>query len=273
MTMADDVTIDSSPAARRWADGLAAWAVPEHILASAPESPHRFDVGLFARIADEALERVTPSQRIAGEGLPAGGSVLDVGCGGGAGSLPLAPAAALLVGVDESPGMLTAFAERAEAQGVAHAEVEGSWPDAADRAPVTDVVVCHNVLYNVPDLLPFIARLDDHARSRVVVELTAHHPLSWMNPYWRELHGIERPEVPTAQDAAAVARDGGYDVQVERWDRPMHSDRTPDELVAFIRQRLCLGPDRDEEIRALTSRFPPPQTRPVHTIWWPDRRH
>lgn len=257
-----------APAARRWAEDLGAWAVPEEILAAAPQSPYGFDVGLFARIADEALQSETPSQRLAREALPQGGSVLDVGCGGGAASLPLAPPAGLLVGFDQGGGMLEAFAERAEARGVAYHTIEGTWPDAADEAPVVDVVVCHNVFYNASDLAPFVRQLSEHARARVVVQLTEEHPLSWLNPFWRELHGIDRPEGPTSEDAAAVVREAGFHPDVQRWERPMASGRTEEDLLVFVRQRLCVGPERDPDIRRLMARYPPPERRPSATLWW-----
>lgn len=254
-------------AARRWAEALAAWAIPDEILEAAPASPYEFNVGMFSRIADEAIDQETPSVQAAREALPEGGSVLDVGCGGGAGSLPLAPPARILVGVDNAE-MLTAFAERAASRGAAHIEVEGRWPDVADSAPPVDVVVCHNVFYNVADLAPFVRALTDHARNRVVAELTEEHPLRWMNPYWKELHGLERPDRPTAGDAADVVREAGFDVQVERWTRPSRVERTEDEVLAFARQRLCVGPDRDPEIRDLMRRFPMPQARETATLWW-----
>lgn len=260
-------------AAQRWADQLAAWAVPETIRAAAPQSPHGFDVGQFARIADEAVEEETPSERVALEVLPDGGSVLDVGCGGGAGALPLAPPATRLVGVDESEGMLEAFAERAAARGAASEVIAGRWPDVAGEVPDADVVVCHNVLYNAPAIEAFVRALADHARLRVVVEITQQHPISWLNPYWRRLHGVERPTGPTADDAVAAIREAGFDVAVERWQRPMRIDRTLDERVAFARKRLCLGPERDPEIRELFADHPPPEWREAATLWWPAGSH
>jgi hypothetical protein len=32
------------PAAQRWSEALATWAIPEEILAAAPQSPYGFDV-------------------------------------------------------------------------------------------------------------------------------------------------------------------------------------------------------------------------------------
>jgi SAM-dependent methyltransferase len=258
----------TGPAAQRWAEALAAWAIPEEVLAAAPQSPYGFDVGMFARLADEALERETPSQQVAREALSDGGSVLDVGCGGGAASLPLIPPATLIVGLDQGAGMLEAFAERAAARGVPHQTIEGAWPDVADQAPVVDVVVCHNVFYNVAELVPFVQRLTEHARAKVVVELTQHHPLSWLNPFWKQLHESDRPDRPTTDDAVAVVREAGFDAVLQRWEIPMRVGRTGDELVAFVRQRLCVGSKRDPEIRELLERYPPPVRRPTVTLWW-----
>lgn len=254
--------------AERWADQLAQWAVPDEIRVAAPEAPRGFDVERFAHIADAAVCQATPSQRIACEAVTDGGSVLDVGCGAGAGALPLAPPAARLIGVDESEGMLEAFAQRAVARGAECDTIAGRWPDVADRAPTADVVVCHNVLYGVADLAAFVGALTAHARRRVVVQLTQRHPTAWLEPYWGAIHGLERPYGPTADDAVAAIGEAGYDVGVERWERLRAGDRDPDEQVAFVRRRLCLGPERDDEIRELLDRYPPPASRPVATLWW-----
>lgn len=253
---------------RAWADALAALAIPDEILRGAPVSPHGFDVGMFRRAAVQAEAEETPSQRVAREALPEGGSVLDVGCGGGAGAMPLVPPAGRVVGVDEGAGMLEAFAERAEERGVAHAEIQGRWPDVAGQAPAADVVVCHNVFYNVPDIGPFARALTDHARARIVVELGEEHPLAWMAPYWKHVHGLDRPSGPTADDAISAVRALGYGVQAERWTRSWRSGRSEEELVAQVRRRLCLGPDRDAEIAELVTRYPPPSPRPLVTLWW-----
>lgn len=258
-----------SDAAHRWAERLEAMAVPEEILAAAPESPHGFDVDFFARIADEAAEADTPSRQAALAALPQAGNVLDVGCGAGAGALPLAPPAAMLIGVDEDPEMLGAFGDRADARGVAHAEIVGRWPDAARRAPTADVVVCHNVLYNAADVVPFVAALTDHARRRVVVELTEQHPLAWLRPYWRALHDFDRPPGPDADDLLAVLAELGDETEVSRWERASRGRRDRDAQIEFVRQRLAVGPDRDDEVAALLDRHPPPETRRVVTIAWP----
>jgi hypothetical protein len=163
--------------------------------------------------------------------------------------------------------MLAAFAKLADRRGVAHAAVEGLWPDVAGKVGPADVVVCHHVLYNVGDLVPFVSALTDHARLRVVVEITAVHPQSLLNPLWEHFHGIVRPRRPTAEDAAAVLRDLGLDVGVEEFGRPLlwaEADRQ--EQVAFARRRLCLPAERDDEVDAALDLSP--GLRQHVTLWW-----
>lgn len=259
-------------AARRWAEELAAWAIPQEIIDAAPESPWGFPPALFGRAAAErAAERsgASPSRERAAERLPEGGSVLDVGSGGGAASLALAPPAGMLVAVDQSAELLASFAGAAARRGVAHQEVESTWPDAAPEVDAADVVVCHHVVYNVADLAPFAAALTSHARHRVVVELTARHPQVALNDLWRRLHGIDRPEGPSAWDAVAVLKDEDVDVHVEEWERPpLWSEVDRAERVTFARRRLCVGPEHDAEIDALLGPDHERAPETVVTLWW-----
>src|SRR2546430_17593255 len=106
----------SASSAERWANALAEWAIPPEILARAPVSPWEFPPGVLERRADRAATPRTPSDRVAAAALPAAGAVLDVGCGAGAASLPLAGGASLPAGVDvdaPAPGEVRSPAEAA----------------------------------------------------------------------------------------------------------------------------------------------------------------
>jgi SAM-dependent methyltransferase len=264
----------------RWREQLEGWAIPEEILAAAPESPWGFPVGLFRSRAARAGSRpATPSNLEAARSLPPGGSVLDVGAGGGAASLPLAATAGRLVAVDESPGMVASFLDAAAAAGVPAEGVEGRWPEVAGLVGPADVVVCHHVLYNVADLAPFAEALTGHARRRVVAELTERHPLVGLAPLWRRFHDLERPAGPGADDAMAALAAAGLEVDRRDWesqDRLGFDDF--EELVAFTRRRLCLPARRDPEVaQALLEQgthqvdgvWVSGQARRVATLSWP----
>jgi SAM-dependent methyltransferase len=209
--------------------------------------------------------------------------VLDVGAGPGAASLALAGRVGHITAVDEDDAMLATFAKLAAGAGVPAKTLHGRWPDIAGSAPVADVVLCHNVLYNVPDLEPFLTELTAHARGRVVVELSAQHPMTVLNPLWKAVHGIDRPERPTAMDAIELATALGLDPRWYAWERPntIDHDHGFDDLVAMVTRRLCLPPERAGEVeRALrkagVTRAQPrlgPPGRETITVWWPGFAH
>ena len=121
-------------AAVRWAEGLATWSLPDEILDQAHHSPWAHPVARFAQRADAAVARPRGwSYERAASLLPRGGTVLDVGVGAGAASLPLAGRASTITGVDTDPDMLAAFAERVSVTAAAGRTVEGQWPDVADQ--------------------------------------------------------------------------------------------------------------------------------------------
>ncbi|HEU5008343.1 MAG TPA: class I SAM-dependent methyltransferase [Jatrophihabitantaceae bacterium] len=249
-------------ALQQWRAQLAGWAIPPEIEALAQDPPWGFPPELF-RAGPESPD--TPSRDVALLALPDGGSVLDIGCGGGAASLALAPPAARITGVDNAAGMLESFTEAARDRGVDAVPVTGTWPDAATDVEAADVVVCHHVLYNVADVPPFVTALTAKAKRRVVVELTAEHPLVTSRPLWQHFHGLDRPTGPTADLAVAVLAELGLSVEQRRWSRPpRHVKRAA--YVDLYRRRLCLPRGSEPQVDAALG--PTDWPRDVVTLWW-----
>ncbi len=263
----------------KWRDDLAAWAIPEHITAAVADSPWVLPRQVFARRTDRLMaEPAGPSYDREREALEPAGSVLDVGSGAGAASLPLAPHATMVTAVDSDAGMLTLLAERAARAGLDLRTVPGRWPDVAAQVTPADVVTCHHVVFNVPDLAPFLTALTGHARRRVVVETTAVHPLTSLNPLWLRFHGLRRPDGPTAADLLAILAEAGVRAGHTEWSRPAEADYAGfAELVDVTRRRLCLPADRTGEVEAALLDLGSQPERPgdlgssgrdVVTIWW-----
>jgi SAM-dependent methyltransferase len=250
-------------AAARWAELQTGRGIPPEILAQAPTSPWRHDPRDFAA---PSVPADTPSRRAALRLVGDGGTVLDVGCGGGDASLALAGAASHITATDLQPDMLDVFAADATARGIAHRTVPGRWPDVAEQAGDADVVVSHLVLHNVVDLPPFLDALTAAAHRGVVVEMLAEHPMAWLDALWVQFHGLHRPPPATVDDAVAVLVELGITPTVMRWERAT----PPKQDAAWVTRRLCLPADRTAEVAAELAALPP---RPRHaaTLTWPGR--
>ena len=246
-------------------------------MAQAEVPPWSYDPATFAM--DDTVAVDSPIFECARELLPPmGGSVIDIGCGGGRSSIPLAPRATHITGIDESPAMLARFAAACDAAGVAHREIAGRWPDIAiaaestgDRGPGADVVVCHHVVYNVSDIETFVVASTAAARLGVVVVLPKRHPQSAWNEGWLHFWNLRRPEGPTSDDFVAVVRALGLEPEVVEAPRPplnRHAD-DPGQLARSARLRLCLPESRLGEIERWVKDHPPSFMREVVIVRWP----
>lgn len=252
----------------RWKGALASWAIPDRILAQAPEDPWGFPVALF----EHPSMTLTVSHRRALEALIPEDGVLDIGAGRCAMSLPLRPPAGRITAVDSSAPMLE--------NSPADRTILGRWPDVADRAGKAAVVVCGHVLYNVGDLQPFIRALAAAAQKRVVVEITHSHPRDrpLERELWRYFWSLDRPTEPTWEDARAVITECGIEPGVDLWESDERgSFPNLDDLVAFMRRTVCVGPDRDQEVRSIVLRHAVERegrwrlsagARRLTTMWW-----
>jgi SAM-dependent methyltransferase len=266
----------------RWREDLESWAIPDGIIAAVSESPWALPRQAFARRADQASAQPGgPSFERSWAALEPPGSVLDVGAGAGAACLPLLPRATSLAAVDSDETMLALLAERASARGVSPTLIAGRWPDVAAQVAKADVVTCHHVLYNVPDIEPFLTALTDHAKRLVVAEVTMTHPLAPLGPLWLEFHNLVRPVRPTAADLLDILAALDLRAGHQRWARPRGPEYgTLAELAEVTGRRLCLPPERTDDVaEALVAAGVDPhhprdlgsEGREILTIWWQGR--
>jgi hypothetical protein len=256
-------------AGSRWREALASWAIPDEILQQAPEDPWKLPVALFEVGANHST---TQSHRRALEALNPGDDVIDVGAGRCAMSLPLRPPARRIIAVDGSADMLE--------NSPADVTILGRWPDVAREAGKAAVVVCGHVLYNVPDLGPFVQALDEAATRRVVIEITDSHPRNrpLERDLWRHFWGLHRPTGPTWQDAVAVIRDCGLNASVDHWQTDERGGfKDLEDLVSWMRRTVCLDRSRQDEVREIVKRSAverdgrwrlSSEPRYLTTIWW-----
>ena len=252
-----------------WRAALRLSEVPQSIRDNAPEPEVSLEPERFRwKPEEDAKQPVRPSRRRALEALPEGGSVLDVGVGGGASSLGLVPKVGLIVGVDPLAGMLESFEASAVVAGVATRTVLGTWPEVAGEVEAAVVAVCHHDVYRVTEIEDFVTAMTERARRRVVVELSAHSPLAALNPLWKIIHGIDRPDFEVADMVEAVLVSMGLEVQRDDIVLPPRVQEVTPQLVAFSRRRLYVGPERDPEIGQFLRTREVKEHR-VAALWWP----
>ena len=176
-----------------------------------------------------------------------------------------------VIGVDRVGAMLDEFLEAAARAGVARRTVHGAWPDVLPSTPPADVAICHHVLFDVADVVPFVVGLTVSARLAVVVEVPIRHPMSAWNEAFEHFWGLRRPTGPEHVDLVAVVRELGLDPEYAvAARRPLSRFAAdPANLVPVARRRLCLSPDRDAELAAWLADHPPAFVDQVATLRWP----
>jgi hypothetical protein len=83
--------------------------------------------------------------------------------------------------------------------------------------------------------------------------MTESHPWSGLTPYYRALHGLDRPAGPTTADLVEVVREEiGASCRITRWERdPGAWFADLEEIEAHYGRRLLLPPERRHELREL----------------------
>jgi SAM-dependent methyltransferase len=211
-------------------------------------------------------------------------TVLDVGAGAGRYALAISPHVRRVVAVEPNAALAAHLRADAEAKGARTVEVvEVRWEEAEVEA--ADLVLCSHVLYPHADVVPFIRKLEQHAREACLVLVSA----AWGEPpllleLWQRFHGEPRVGQPDARHVFDVLYEMGIPPNVEVAPMRQHGGQwsfaTIEEAVAMCREHLILPPDPDlePELRdALLAgaeplpegglRLPGPP-RLVAALWW-----
>ncbi len=259
------VDILDLPAGKIWREKLSQWAIPQEIIDKAPENPWIHPPVMF-QIPNDIEE--SPSHQRAREVMPEGGSILDIGCGGGIAAFAVVPPASLVIGVDHQPEMLDMFAQNASERGVASQTFAGFWPDVASEVPVAHVVTAHHVVYNVANIEDFILEAQSHALKRVVIEMPQHHPLKTASPLWKHFWNLDRPIAPTTDEFMEVLSGLGIKAHRELWEGQTRQEANIEQQAHFSRIRLCLPAGRESEVLEFLKIQPKIPMRELATIWW-----
>ena len=148
-------------------------------------------------------------------------AVLDVGAGGGRIALPLAGKCRQVVAVEPSEAMRDRIAEQVKKWGLKNLKVVAAKWEEAEVEP-TDVVVCSHVLYTVAGPVPFVRKLEAHARRLVAVVMFERPAVASFFPLWPMVHGEERLALPALAEFEALLKEMGV-----KFDRDKLPEREP----------------------------------------------
>ena len=184
--------------------------------------------------------------------LGAEASVLDVGGGAGRYALPLATRAKHVTVVEPSEDSVEMLKTRAAEASIANiTAVNEAWEDAV--APTADMVLCSLVLHHVADAAPFVAKMQEHAKERVVLVEMMETPGAAEIPFYERVYGSAPTPLPGLPDVLNVlwAMHIFPDVAMGEPEAPVvEAERGA--ALEHLRRRLSVeeGTEADERLRA-----------------------
>ena len=180
-------------------------------------------------------------------------TLLDVGGGAGRFAIALALGCRSVTVAEPSESMLEQLDEALKETGIANvAAVQGNWEDV--EVEPADIVLCSHVVYGVADIVPFIRKLESHARAKVLVLSFVDSPQAHLTPLWKPVHGEERINLPALPELVDVLWELGIypDLEmIEVTDRQTFETR--EAALDQLRGRLWIAPDSDADRRLQTA--------------------
>lgn len=218
----------------RLAQGVADEDSWEPLAASFTADPRRVDDPEVNRLAQE---------------IQATSTLLDVGGGAGRFALPLALRCQQVTVVEPSATMGQHLQRLAGQADIHNLTLLPSTWEAAEVEPV-DVVLCAHVVYTIEDIEPFVRKLTQHARSKVVMPTHMRPPMSRFDPFWPWIYGEEKQSPPGAAAFMPVLWELDIYPQLEMFPPvPARAFRSWERALETLRERLLVAPETAQDAR------------------------
>ncbi len=173
--------------------------------------------------------------------------LVDIGGGAGRNSLPMASRCREVINVEPSPGMLAEFRASADEAGITNARaVQSGWMEA--DGVEGDILLAAHVAYFVPQIAPFIEKLESAAWRRVIIDELTVPPPNQSASFFRMLYGEEELLVPGPAELLPVLEEMG--IAAEVIDIGLASARRPlaQTREEAIKNELALGWVRPDDV-------------------------
>jgi SAM-dependent methyltransferase len=176
-------------------------------------------------------------------------TVLDVGGGAGRFALPLALRCQHVTVVEPAASMRNSMQQLATETGITNVTLVASTWEAAVVEPV-DIVLSAHVIYTITDIEPFVRKLVQHARHKVIMPTHMRPPMSRFDPFWPWVYGEEKQSPPGAAACMQVLWEMDIYPQLEMFAPvPARAFRNRERALETLRQRLFVAPDTPEDRR------------------------
>ena len=177
--------------------------------------------------------------------------VLDVGGGAGRLAASLATRAKRVTVVDPSAESIELLMERASEIGLSNiTAVNERWEDS--EVPAADIALCSLVLHHVLDVAPFIRKMEERAKSRVVVMEMVETPGALDMPFYERVYGARPTMLPGLPDLLNLLWAMGIFPDVTMLSPETATlDADREGALDLLRRRLAVkeGSEVDERLR------------------------
>ena len=196
----------------------------------------------------DPLRPLSPNLAVIASYIEADDVIIDVGGGAGRISLPLTLRCREVINVEPSPTMAIGFRANAAGAGISNTRIiEGEWPNV--DAPAGSIALVNHVTYLTREIVPFIKKLEQAARRRVLITVNSVPGPSFQRVLYQLMHGEAEEVVPGHVELINVIWELGIlpDIRV-----------LPQPTVPFTPT-----PNREAAIAGAIARFPGEQWG-----WW-----